>query len=486
MVHPASPKEERVRRRESILRVRIWACFALFEIFCTWKYYKSYRTSQSLDDIDSFIDKDIHQNKAIHTPYAAEFGHDTSSIESDEFFIRSKLNDDKSNDPFPEVPEFERLTRDLPEPGYPKRTHLFAYDTSAVEREIEKHDRILVQSIYFMETYDFNALRKSITHEEEKRKEHQMEKKVCINIYLGNRKIPYIKALMMGLLSYSSQENQKRLNMAEIRLLNTEKREGKMDFGYLKDTLSKLPFIHKVHNITYWDEIYKHKLKELKELKDEKTIWKYHFLSDQISGLKICLESGLPYCLMMEEDAMVPVDFMLHLDEQVLKPLESSGMINKDGTGSISILSLYAYFNKAHNTWKKIRFPLYTKKYYYNDVSHMNSERYSRKFPPHQNKFEITEDDHMYGTVAMLYTRDSAKKLVKYLQKVGVDPEHNADEYMNRDIYFPAEVGIPRKHVQPSLVNHIGYYSERLSKMDDNVLNNLNTDVRFIVDPGEL
>jgi len=368
---------------------------------------------------------------------------------------------------------FDPRTKDVPERGYPKSTHLIDYATSATEREIEKHDRLLVQGMYFMQTHDFQPLSHTISSHK-----NIIPRKVCLNIYLCNRRIPYINTLLMGLSSFSSKDTEKDILSAEIHLLNTEKRKERLHFKYLTDTLSKLPFIHEVHNITYRDEIYAN-------ITDRELIFRETFISDQISGLKICIESKLAYCIMMEEDAVVPVDFMTLLTEHVIEPLEKEGVISVDGSGSISVLSLYAYHNLVFKGKNRLHYPSYTNKQYKSDAAKVNSERFSKKMPPFRHEYEIKEHRYMYGTVAMMYTRESAIKLVKYLQEVGVNPIHNADEFMNTDEYFPKETGIPRKHVQPSLVNHIGYYSERMAFKAGGMFSQLNTDSRFMFDAGE-
>mmetsp|Transcript_3409 Transcript_3409/g.5242 ORF Transcript_3409/g.5242 Transcript_3409/m.5242 type:complete len:198 (-) Transcript_3409:528-1121(-) len=124
-----------------------------------------------------------------------------------------------------DFPEFDPNTKDVPERGYPKNTHLVDYMTSAAEREIEKHDRLLVQGMYFMRTHDFEPLSQTID-----RSKKEIEKKVCLNIYLCNRRIPYINALLMGLSSYSSKETEKDILKAEIHFLNTEKRKERLHF----------------------------------------------------------------------------------------------------------------------------------------------------------------------------------------------------------------------------------------------------------------
>lgn len=408
------------------------------------------------------------ENQVPNNPFTIAFAHDRSSLESPFHTIRSKM--DNKNEPV-----FDPKMYSVPERGYPKMTHLLDYATSAAEMEIEKHDRILVQSMYFMRAHDFTPLEKMY-----QQYNHTVEKKVCLNIYLCNRRVPYINALIMSLVSYSNNERQMDLLQAQIHLLNTEKRKERLHFKYLREKLSPLPFVHQVHNITYRDEIYAN-------ITDRDLSFREMFISDEISGLKICIESGLAYCLMVEEDAVVPVDFMTLLSKQVIEPLEKKGIIHLDGTGSISVLSLYSYYNLVVKGTNRLHYPEYTKQKYYHDVAKLNSERYSRTMPPFEQNYKIEEKDYMYGTVAMMYTRDSAIKLVEFLQRVGVDPIHNADEFMNANEYFPTEMKIPRKHVYPSLVNHIGYYSERMADLKQRgMFSQLNTDSRFMFDAGEI
>jgi len=83
--------------------------------------------------------------------------------------------------------------------------HLVDYMTSAAERQIEKHDRLLVQGMYFIRTHDFEPLSQAID-----RSKKEIDKKVCLINYLCNRRIPYINALLMGISSYSSKETDTR------------------------------------------------------------------------------------------------------------------------------------------------------------------------------------------------------------------------------------------------------------------------------------
>jgi GR25 family glycosyltransferase involved in LPS biosynthesis len=387
---------------------------------------------------------------------------------------------------------------DVPEPGYPKDTHFVDYSTSATENEIEKHDRLLVQGFHTMTTHfksrHFLSRTSTSTSVHDSKTKSSSDSNssnssnptVCLNLYLCNRRIPYINSLFMTMMSYSNDKSkQDFLNHAQVHLLNTEKRPNRMNFPYLTNYLSKLPFVHSVHNITYADEIYAN-------ITDRELDFRETFISDTISGLKICIHSGLPYCVMMEEDAVVPVDFMTLLMEQVIKPLERQGILNaKDGTsnetGSVSVLSLYSYYNLVFFGPHRLHYARYSKNKYQQDKAKINIERWSLGMPPYQAQYKVTEKDYKYGTVAMFYTRQSAIKLVEYLQGVGVNPIRNADEFINSNEYFPTTMGEKRKHVTPSLVNHIGYYSERMSHVKARgMFSQLNTDSRFMYDAGNM
>lgn len=473
-------------------RVPLWCLFLTFECLCIALYSHSLLRIQQEEEEEQVLssrNNHNHNNKNMSRSATTSslsiiqktFQNkeiDTSNVR----FIRSKTVpsqtylDSTQNDKYLEIPER----------GYPKSTHLLDYETSATEAEIEKHDRLLVQGMYFMKRdlesqLDLMSTLPSSSSYSLASSNTLPSPLICINIYVCNRRVPYINTLLMSLLSFTNSKSIADMkHLAQIRLLNTEKRPERMDFRYMKQVLSKLPFVHSVHDITYKDDIYSN-------IQDRELTFRESFLSDEISGLKICIDSGLPFCLMMEEDSVVPVDFISKLYNHVIDPLQTQGILRMDGTGKISVLSLYAYYNLAVKGNERLYYPEYAKGQYQKDYARTNAERYSQGMPPYQDAYHIQNHEYMYGTVAMFYTRESAIQLVKYLQSVGVDPIHNADEFMNCELYFPKEMGIPRKDVQPSLVNHIGYYSERLGKLPERgMFNQLNTDVRFMYDAGTL
>lgn len=464
----------------------LWISFLLLESICLYHYCQSYSTlisnqSSLLNSI--VIEEDRTTVVRIQLP-----NHNIRNVYSNERIFAPDTNSTYAYSKIPPGPDVDWDSIYVTESGYPKSTHLVDYQTAATETEIEKHDRLLVQGMQYMKSFlkadktRIGSLKSNDAAEEQSDLGKKSKPTVCLNIYLCNRRIPYINSLLMSLTSFSNQSSENEFKRtAQVHLLNTEKRDGRMHFPYLKEKLSKMSFVHKVHNITYPDEIYSH-------ITHRELDFRETFISDTISGLKICIESGLPYCVMMEEDAIVPVDFMSLLLKQVIQPLEKRGTFNsEDGTGEISVLSLYSYYNLVFFGPHRLHYSRYSKNKYKEDRAKVNIERWGMNMLPYQARFKVTEKNYKYGTVAMLYTRQSAMKLVKYLQKVGVDPIHNADEFINADEYFPTVVGVKRKHVSPSLINHIGYYSERMAHVKARgMFSQLNTDSRFVYDAGHL
>jgi len=447
------------RKKSQTLIQYVWLSFLIIECFFVIYYYRSFQSMQDervLSSLDQALD-DILSQSTINA------------------ILRRANATNHPRPPQPNPPEYP----DIPERGYPKLTHLVDYQTSAAEAEIQKHDRLLIQSLFNFHLGGSFLRDPSTIQSYTPTEQHIAQRKLCLNVYICNRRVPYINTLLTSLTSHSTEQSRETfLEKVEVHLLNTEKRPKWIDFPFVREVLEKLPFVHEIHNVTYRDTIYEDQEKELD--------FREQFISDQLSGLNICINSGLPYCLMIEEDAVVPVDFVQSLWEQVIEPLEKEGVLHPDGgEGKISLISLYSYHNLVHFGDERLHYPSYSTGKYNEERSKTNIEREAEGMPPYEAKYKVKDVDYMYGTVAMLYTRESAQKLVTYLRSVGVDPEHNADEFMNAKHYFPKYMGVPRRGVEPALVNHIGFYSERMADIQAiGMFSQLNTDARFTFDAG--
>mmetsp|Transcript_13886 Transcript_13886/g.28572 ORF Transcript_13886/g.28572 Transcript_13886/m.28572 type:complete len:228 (+) Transcript_13886:550-1233(+) len=202
------------------------------------------------------------------------------------------------------------------------------------------------------------------------------------------------------------------------------------------------------------------------------TSYPVHFRRDTINALDICIESKLPYCLVLEDDAVTPVGFIDSLEKFVIAPLKNNEI-------RPAFLTLYSYYS---HPWTNTRIDSeqYIKSGLYNsDRSKMNNERRSVGLPPYVPYFAVYRANVNFGAVANLYPLEMAKKLRDYLESFGLDDKVDpADNLMSAG--FLELVGRPKMQTEPSMVNHIGFYSER---RDD--VYYMHTDVRFVVDPGD-
>jgi len=403
--------------------------------------------------------------------------------------------------------------RYVPEPGYPRKTVVEDFDTRAVQLEVAKHDDQILRGMKFMNQFlrqrypqQVSSSSSSSSYYSSTPTDHPP--RLCIVICICNRKIPYIYALLQSLIEEKIETEEEGidsspllLSFAQIHLLNTEKRPeaqilhpntpyNQSYTDYFHQTFSHLPFIHTLHDGTQYDA----SLMDILSQQQDKRLPTFHetTISDQLIALRICINSNSSWCLVMEEDAIASTNFASSLLEDVLNPLEKK-------RPSISIISLYSYYNLVFKGDLRLNDPSYSKFFYDEDVTkgyrkvinnynknitETSSEKTYTQSSYRRKRYSIQRKEYKYGAVANLYTFESARKLSVYLEEIIVDnPEHNADEYINAPENFPLAVGCRRKQVEPSLVNHIGFYSERMSDVTSRgMFSQLNTDVRFVYD----
>ena len=172
----------------------------------------------------------------------------------------------------------------------------------------------------------------------------------------------------------------------------------------------------------------------------------------------------------MEDDALPSTNFIHLLDTFVVRPWQA-------GKIRASSVTLYSYHS---HSWSKHR--LDNQEYVYGgkyeeERSFRTEAEYRlhgrKKFPPH---FRVRRSGIEWGAVANMFTLNMAVKLRDYLLQVK-NEETPIDVLISRD--FSRFVGQPRQQVEPSLVNHIGFYSERRDQVSF-----VNSDVRFQIDPA--
>jgi hypothetical protein len=205
--------------------------------------------------------------------------------------------------------------------------------------------------------------------------------------------------------------------------------------------------------------------------------FRYQLILDTIRCLKICLTHGLQWCLIMEEDSVVSSDFFESLDKFVILPYENR-------TNELSVISLYSYYTLVWGGPTRLVLPEYSMSNYPTDRAKLNSERMAMGLPPYSPQYNVSEKIYSSGAVVLILPLSVVKELVHYLETIGLKSDLDADVLMNRE--FPKFLKRPRRHVDPSLVNHIGFYSERMAQdQSRGNFSQLNTDSRFMFDPGE-
>ena len=162
----------------------------------------------------------------------------------------------------------------------------------------------------------------------------------------------------------------------------------------------------------------------------------------------------------MEEDAVVADHFIANLERFVIGPYE-------DKKDQISSFSLFSYYNLVwYNTNRLVEKP-YSSTKYDKDRAKTNAERRVLDMKPYQPHYKVVRKAYTSGAVAQLLPLEVAKKLSAFLQSKLPIPQDDADHYMNRE--FVRKMKRPRLQVEPSLVNHIGYYSERMRGQSEEV-----------------
>jgi len=325
------------------------------------------------------------------------------------------------------------------------------YATVAIQEEARRHDRLIVEamesfsSLTPSDIVEMNAIGKMYNASE-----------LCITIFTSNRKLHYVDTLLMML--FKGNGIKRLLSFAQLNLLNTEHRPEKAEFPHMKN-LARFEFLN-IYNAS-----------EMHPLGPD-TGFDVHLRKDTITALDICIESKLPYCLVLEDDAVTPVGFIDSLEKFVIAPLKNNEI-------RPAFLTLYSYYS---HPWTNTRIDSeqYIKSGLYNsDRSKMNNERRSVGLPPYVPYFAVYRANVNFGAVANLYPLEMAKKLRDYLESFGLDDKVDpADNLMSAG--FLELVGRPKMQTEPSMVNHIGFYSER---RDD--VYYMHTDVRFVVDPGD-
>lgn len=356
------------------------------------------------------------------------------------------------------LPECELADDEIDSFATPRISTFEHFSTAAVQEEVRKHDRLVVHATSYMRRMkEKDRVKWKVTAEQ------AAKQQVFIGIYVSNRDVPYINPLIMSFLEGNTPDELN--SMFQIHLFNCERRGDELDFPLWRNTLAKLPLFH-LHNFSANSSLTRHNFKD-------------QLYADTGRAMELCIESKLPWCLLLEEDAAAPTNFAKVFDQFVLQAL-------KGQENDISVVSLYSFYNLAKGGPHRISDKEYATNGYLRDRAKTNAERMDLGMDAYAPSYEIKKHKYQSGGVALLYSRASAMKLLDYFRSIGPVPKYDVDLYMNFHNFFPKFAKKKRRQIFPSMFNHIGFYSSHIATLKDgNFLTQLNTDARWMFDAGE-
>ena len=425
------------------------------------------------------------------------------------------------------------------EPEYPRESRIENFPTHAAQQEMAKHDRYIVHSILYSEMLTTEYLKQHWSIPINGKGPWRFPKKLCINITVKNREVPYINALIMSLMGSHElgEENQylnrkipfghRLLSYIKLNVLDAERDRPFADYDDLRLKIFQLPFLEK-HSVLKHDSFMNQNGKgRAIGLGSSPKLDK---IQDIITSAHICLESGLPWCLMMEEFTIVPSEFLNSLKRFVISPLESFAAAHRVGmetdgevfkrTKKMSVTSLFSAYNSDVEDVMRVHDVEYSVTRYQEDRAMLNSELMAMDLEEHTFEYEMyplplmdSKDSMAQGqggfdSAMLFHSSMLQKELIPMLEQlksaeqariVGDWWVRSSDETDDVDVdsldlerEFSLYTGIQRLRVEPSLVNRIGFYHEdfggkRRTVSEGNRIGITNwlTDPRFLFEAGE-
>jgi len=405
------------------------------------------------------------------------------------------------------------------EPGYPKVSRVHWFPTSAAEKEMARHDRYIIHGLVYTRMLTDEYLKKHWSFEENMRHGRPPlgKKKISINIFMKNRALPYINALVMTLMgshehdekTILSGEGSILLSHTNLNLFDTERRTDRLKYDDIRRGVMKLPFLN-LHRTATASVEGTGTLRNSTSTKLEK-------IQDYLASAKVCVDSNLQWCLMLEEYSVVPKTFLGLLQKFVTAPMESLTLAH--GTpqqadaflaNTFSVISLFSAFDWKSRTPLAVHNPEYSKTLYDFDRGKLNPERKSlnlKKYHAEYVMYPISNADYTKSVgesnVALLFTTFNVKeKLIPFLQILEKEEERRISGWqwpytrkyenpeLNLELEFAKYTGIKQYQIEPSLVNRIGFYDEDVRDHDNFSqhrlgITNWHTDPRFLFEGGE-
>ena len=376
----------------------------------------------------------------------------------------------------------------------PVDSMLNGFSNDAMEREIHKHDRWVVDSQAFLHTFDADKYQAASTTTEQ-------TKLMTIIILTINRSVPYVSVALSTLIRGHTPETFRKY--IDLHVVNIERRPDRTPNTYFADLERKLGSFFRFWD---WSEHYK-ETEHIRKMNKPEVLYMEDQRIDVIRSLKLCKERNSAWCLSVEDDAVFPVGFAPTFDRYINveryenatlpggakqnydSPPLKAGEDNSTGPvmfGRLGFIKLYVPYNdgladglgkgKSGGNIKAAEYSL--------DDYH--SERALDLYE--ESTLENAKVDYrvkaswtMYGGVANAYPKDKLDMLISYLSNTKRFKNYPTDTLLNFDFIVGTKLALLETH--PSMVGHIGYYRENLDAGKG--IGEISTDIRFKLDDGQ-
>ena len=185
------------------------------------------------------------------------------------------------------------------------------YPSEAVQREVEKHDRYVIDGMLYIDAFGQKQVSKFMKRNLAA-SNSEPGKRICIVIFTINRSVPYISVLLSVLLR-GHKSNVIRHEL-DVHVINIEQRPNRLPYHLFDRLKEKMPFFQ----FRDWSQPYEETL----QFQDQSD--KFYYANQKINYLKalqLCKENGSSWCLFLEEDALPTIDFISKLITLVDKPV---------------------------------------------------------------------------------------------------------------------------------------------------------------------
>eukprot|EP00557_Chaetoceros_sp_GSL56_P008257 CAMPEP_0176499220 /NCGR_PEP_ID=MMETSP0200_2-20121128/12801_1 /TAXON_ID=947934 /ORGANISM="Chaetoceros sp., Strain GSL56" /LENGTH=672 /DNA_ID=CAMNT_0017897605 /DNA_START=48 /DNA_END=2064 /DNA_ORIENTATION=+ len=489
-------------------------------------------------------------------------GHDTISFASSSSSTSSSIQHDTHDRQAYTITTSTTATTHY-EPDYPKQTRIHEFPTLASEKEMAKHDRYMIHSILYTQMLSQEYLQQhwKLPPNDNRNRAGpwKFEKKVCmvVRVKKDGKRLPYVNAFIMSFMGGHVQGEKsdmlkkhvpfghRLLSYVDLNLLTVQgdddddkDGEEEEDDDGIRSKIFNLNFL-KVHHVE--EDKSTTTTSSSNSSSSSSSSRRLKNIVETLKSAHICVESGLPWCLLMEEYTIFPMDFLNSLKRFIIAPLESFAASHRDTSSSnrdrmesdgdvfrrmkkMSVISLFTAYNKETSSVMQVHNVEYSVNQYERDRGKINSERKAVELDEYQFQYEMYpivddngvqgrgqgQDEGGYDTAMLFHTSMVESDLIPMLERMKREEEQriamrrlkrwlgwlsNDDEdvwFLDVEREISLQTGIKRYSVEPSLVNRIGFYDPDFTPAGNDDfgrselgITNWLTDPRFLFEPGD-